>query len=149
MSSLDPRLPIPVANAALGDFLYPEPAERRPGAIIRWWERRRLPFNLIVGGSGLASIGVAILFALLPPSTGVTFVGFPWMGVLVYGLLANLCYSLGPATELLVDRLWGRRVLPIGPTLFRAGLTLSVGLTLVVPTILFTIAWVVRIIVGF
>lgn len=148
MNSVDSRLPIPVGDTALGDFLYPDPAERRPGAIIRWWERRRIPFNVIVGGSGLVTIGLASLFTLLPPQPP-GIVAFPWVGVLAYGVLANLCYTLGPAAELLVDRLFGDRVLPIGPLLFRAGLTLSIGLTVVVPTILLTIAWVIRIIVGF
>jgi hypothetical protein len=32
--------------------------------------------------------------------------------------------------EVAVDKIWGRPVLPVGPALFRIGLTFSVGLTL-------------------
>jgi hypothetical protein len=136
MSGQDPRFPVPIGGTAVGDLLYPEPAERRPGAIVRWWERRRLPFNLIVGGSGLLTLGAATIFSVLPPQPPGIRV-FPWVGVLIYGLLANVCYSLGPATEI---------ALPAGPTLFRNGLVFSVGLTLVLPMILFTIGWIIRII---
>lgn len=53
---------------------------------------------------------------------------------------ANLYYLLGPALESLAHVVWGRTVLPVGPALYRMGLTLAVGLALlpalVVPMIL-------------
>ena len=49
----------------LADFLYPAPAERRIGAIIGWWERRRLPYNLIIGGTGLVTGTVVSLMMAL------------------------------------------------------------------------------------
>ena len=132
-------------GSALGRLLYPAPAERRTGAIIGWWERRRLPYNLILGGAGALSLGVVNVVAALPPF-GQT-AGVPWFGVVVYGLLANLCYSLGPAVELGLEKVWGGRILPAGPLLFRAGLTFAVGLTLL-PIILVTIAYLLRIVIG-
>ena len=62
-------------------------------------------------------------------------------------LAANACYTLGPIVESLAHKLWGREVLPIGPHLFRAGLILSVGITLVLPMILLgfqLVVWVLR-----
>ena len=138
------RFDSPAPPSTIADFLYPVPAARRPGAIIRWWEARRIPFNLIVGGSGVASLGIISLISILPPSAH----GFsiPFLGIVAYGVLANLCYSLGPATELLIEKLSGGKILPTGPLLLRAGLTFSVGLTLVLPVILVVIGWIVRVI---
>jgi hypothetical protein len=50
--------------------------------------------------------------------------------VVAFGVLANVCYSLGPLVELTLHKLWGRAVLPVGPSLFRMGLTVSVRLAL-------------------
>lgn len=134
--------PVRVENTPLVDFLFPAPAERRPASIIAWWEKRRLPFNLVVGGSGLVTLGLAAISSALPPAPGGPASAlFP---ILAYGALANICYTLGPATEIALHKVWGRRVLPAGPVLFRAGLVLSVGLTLVIPTILLVLGWLFR-----
>jgi hypothetical protein len=128
---------------AITEFLFPAPAERSTLAIVRWWESRRLPFNLIVGGTGLFTLALVNLIGWLPPGPHVT--GPPLALVAVYGLLANGCYLLGPAVEVLVEKIWGRSMLPIGPALYRMGLTFSVGLTLF-PVLIFLIGWVYRIV---
>ncbi len=144
MKSDTPTDLVPARGTRLGDLLYPEPADRRVGAIVRWWEARRLPYNLVVAGSGVLSLGVIGLFQSLPPhAPGFGFSLFP---LVVYGLLANLCFGLGPSVEIAVEKLSGGRILPTGPLLFRAGLTFAVGLTLVLPTIIMTIGYVLRII---
>jgi len=137
------RFDTPEPPRMLADFLYPVPAERRAGAIIRWWESRRIPFNLIVGGSGVVSLSFIALMSMLPPNAhGFTF---PFIPIVAYAILANLCYSLGPAVEVSVEKLSGGSILPTGPLLLRAGLTFSVGLTLVLPMILVVIGWIVRV----
>jgi hypothetical protein len=59
--------------------------------------------------------------------------------------MANMCYLFGPAVEILVEKLWGRQVLPTGPALYRAGLTFSVGLALF-PALLTMFFWIARIV---
>ena len=113
----------------LVEFLFPAPAPRRAGAIVRWWEARRLPYNLMVGAAGLASLAVIEVVSLLPWMGGGP-PWIPWQPIVAFGVLANLCYLLGPALEIALTRLWGHTVLPIGPALFRMGLTFSVGLAL-------------------
>ena len=127
---------------ALSKFLFPPPARRTTGAILHWWEQRRLPYNLAVGAAGLFSIGASLLIGALPPGT--SMMRFSWIPVLVVGVLANICYLLGPATEILIEKLWGGTVLPTGPALFRMGLTFSVGLVLL-PTLMSVIIWVIRV----
>ncbi len=62
----------------LTEFLFPAPARRTVGGIVRWWESRRLAYNLFVGGAGLLSLGAINLITLIPP--GFTEGGFPLAG---------------------------------------------------------------------
>ena len=124
----------------LADFLYPEPAERRAGAIIGWWEKRRLPYNLIVGATGLVTLTFgAALTAVVATLQPVDLV----RGVIWWAVWANVCYSLGPVAEIALEKLFGRRLLPTGPLLFRAGVTIAVGVTLL-PIIPLTIGFILR-----
>jgi hypothetical protein len=115
--------------SALTRLLFPAPAEvRNTGSILRWWESRRLTFNVVVGGTGLVTLVVIKLLALLPPFS----MSLPifWPGVVAYGVLANLFYSLGFMTEATMQRAWRDQTPRVGPPLFRQGLIFSVGLTL-------------------
>lgn len=127
------------------EFLFAAPASRNAPAIIGWWERRRLAFNAWVGAAGLVSLGtVGVVNVLLG---GEPHFREALLLATIFGGLANLCYFLGPATELLFEKLWGRRVLPAGPMLYRMGLTFSVGLALF-PTLLTVILTTLRIVAG-
>ena len=116
--------------SALTEFLFPAPARRTVGGIVGWWERRRLAYNVAVGAGGLVTLGAAYVQAALlgfePP---------PLLAAAAFGVAANVCYCLGPAAEIAVEKLFGRSVLPTGPALYRMGLTFSVGLALF-PTLL-------------
>lgn len=125
--------------SALTRLLFPAPAEvRSTGGILRWWESRRLTFNLIVGSAGVITLGAMKLIAMLPPLS----VNMPvfWPGVVAYGVFANLCYSLGFFTEAAMQRVWHDETPRVGPALFRQGLVFSVGLTLF-PIALMSIGW--------
>jgi len=131
---------------ALTEFLFPAPAQRTAGSIVRWWEKRRLAFNAIVGGAGLTSLTIAAVVTALPPHAhpwGLV----PWQPIVIFGVLANLCYLLGPTAEILVEKLGRGSVLPTGPVLYRMGLTFSVGLALF-PALIVMIEWVFRIVTG-
>jgi hypothetical protein len=125
----------------IGDILYPVAANRRTvGSIIGWWESRRLTYNVFVGSAGLLTLGVLRLIAFLPPRLPAAP---PWQLVVVYGVLANVCYSFGWVLEAGAQRLWGDRVRPLGPPLFRQGVAFSVGLTML-PIVLASGSWVIR-----
>ena len=126
----------PSGDGALVRLLYPAPAERRTGAIIKWWEKRRLRYNLIVGASGLVTLGLhALVHGLQGGTLG---------AVAAVGIFANVAYTLGSIAEVTVNNLWGRKVLPVGPVLFRQGVLFSAGLTLVLPTIIITIGAIAK-----
>jgi len=130
----------------LTEFLFPAPAERTIPGILAWWERRRRPYNLAVGSAGLVTLAFGVGQAWLP--WGLPFaLGGVVLPAAAFGLMANVCYLLGPVAEIAIDRLWGRTVLPIGPTLYRIGLTFSIGLALF-PILIMMIGWVARIVAG-
>ena len=121
----------------LVEFLFPAPAERSAGGIIKWWESRRLAYNAMVGGAGLVTLGATRIFTWMISEPMI-----PWQPIVAFGILANLCYMFGPAVEIAVDKIWGRKVLPVGPALYRMGLTFSVGLALL-PALIFMVMSVI------
>jgi len=129
--------------SALTRLLFPAPAEvRTTASIFRWWESRRLKFNVVIGATGVVTLTAIKLIALLPPiSTNMPV--FFWPGILAYGVFANLCYSLGFVTEAAMQRAWREETPRVGPYLFRQGLVFSVGLTLF-PVALMGINWGVQ-----
>ena len=124
-------------GSKLVDFLYPLPARRSVGRIFKWWEKRRLAYNAIICAGGSVSLaGIAAVSVLNGSGLAMADVSAVLTGVATILVLANVFYLLGPVTESLAHKLWGRDVRAIGPHLFRAGLIFSVGLTFVLPTIL-------------
>ncbi|MCL4865625.1 MAG: hypothetical protein KJZ47_07005 [Gemmatimonadales bacterium] len=134
---------------SLADFLYALPApSRAPLAVIKWWESRRLAYNYMVGSAGLVTLAAISMLKMLPgglPGGGPP-AGFLLGGALVYGVLANLCYFLGPIAELLCYRLLGEDAPRVGPVLYRQGLSFSIGLTLL-PILLFGIGSAIGLVV--
>lgn len=137
--------PQDTGGTSLTDFLFPAPAPRTTGGIVRWWESRRLHYNAIVGGTGLLTLGAVHLVASLPPNPHNVL--FFWGPIVAYGVLANLCYLLGPVAEIAIEKISGGTILPTGPVLFRMGLTFAVGLTLL-PALIVVLDWIIRILVS-
>lgn len=132
----------------LVEALYPLPDFRRtPLSTLRWWESRRLFYNQVVGAAGLVTLAGVSILSLLPPHAQPLPPAVALVGALVYGALANGCYSAGWLVEMLARTVWGRQAPDVGPLLFRQGLIFSVGLTLL-PLLLFSIAWVLRVVVA-
>jgi F0F1-type ATP synthase membrane subunit c/vacuolar-type H+-ATPase subunit K len=100
---------------------------------IRWWEARRVAFNLLVGSAGIFTcivIGIvaAASWALFnrdlrpdPPLFAL---------VLLYAVLANICFTGGCITELLLRKAWPRKADRFATSTFSLGLLFSVLLTL-------------------
>jgi hypothetical protein len=125
----------------LGEMLFPPADSRRTTlSLLTWWESRRPTFNMVVGAVGVFTLVFVKLISLLPP-------GIPmplgWEPVVLYGVLANVCYTFGWGFEAAAQRLWGEKCPRFGPALFRQGIAFSVGLTLL-PVFLTSILWVGR-----
>jgi len=102
--------------------------------VVWWWESRRLAYNAIVGAVGIVSFCVyaALVYAfIIKPGEDDGF--GPLVPAIAFGVLANVCYTLGWIVEssLLVVR---RRGSPsLGPRLFKAGVMFSLVLALLPP----------------
>lgn len=59
---------------------------------IGWWESKRWIYNLLVGISGMFSLGTFYSFA--------AFSIFDFIGIVIWGIIANIFYSLGILFEI-------------------------------------------------
>lgn len=109
---------------------------------IGWWETRRIPFNLIVGISGILSTVVVCVVGL---GSYYLFDGdfglpnpplFAVLGVLFYGIAANVFFTGGWLAELIVRKIWPAEADRFSTLSFSLGLIFSIVLTLT-PAIIF------------
>jgi hypothetical protein len=124
-------------------FFSPVYIPRNAWSIVGWWERRRPVYNVVLAVAGLFSLGAQSLFRFLPPHSAPPDEPLGLVGVVAYGVLANLCYCAGPAVDVYIRRRWGDPYAAVGPTLFRYGFVFSVGLTLL-PIPLSVLGWALR-----
>jgi cytochrome bd-type quinol oxidase subunit 1 len=96
--------------------------------VIRWWELRRLLYNAILFVIGIASIlGMMFLLEKANPASDDNVE--PFLGVVAYGFMANLCYTLGWIVELIGRRQDEARARVRAKKLFLMGLWFSCLLT--------------------
>ena len=73
--------------------------------VLRWWEARRWYYNKIVGGVGLVATFFMISCGILSEPLVGEPIGIPDppalvpLGILAYGLAANLCFTGGWIVE--------------------------------------------------
>jgi hypothetical protein len=125
-------------------FFTPLYYPRSAWSVLSWWEARRPVFNLCVGAAGLMTLATLEFLSALPPHR-VDF-GVPWRPVVVYAVLANIGYTLGPIADLVLRRQLGERAPAVGPVLLRYGFAFSLGLTLL-PIGLGGLIWLIRLFV--
>lgn len=109
--------------------------------VVWWWERRRILFNLAVLAAGIVS-GLTVLLIgslLVHPGEDVIEPMAILVGVPAYAFVANACYCLGWVTELLWSGGDVSRTAQLRGRVFRVGVWISVGMTLLpavaVPTL--------------
>jgi len=113
-------------------------ASLTPSQIIRWWELRRLLFNLIVGVAGLLTCFICVLSDCLPDPPI-----FAVLGIVVYALAANLCYTFGWVAEIVAVAFWKTRASSFGEISFALGIFFSALLTLL-PIPIFVLGALIR-----
>jgi len=130
--------------------LFSRPHELdRTADIIIWWELRRLPYNLVVGATGLVTGCITLLVAAMASWKFDEPLGLPdppifaVFAVFAYGIMANVCFTGGWMAEIIVRRAWGARAGAFGEITFFLGMLFSIILTLV-PAMIFTALLVLR-----
>lgn len=99
--------------------------------VIRWWELRRLLYNLILFAIGIASVTAMDRFTEgADPSGqgGMQAFGIA-IGVVLYGILANILYTSGWVVELVGRKTDQARARSLAKKHFLLGMWLSCLLT--------------------
>jgi hypothetical protein len=111
--------------------------------IIRWWEQRRLRYNLYVGLVGFVTWWLVLIAGSAAVKPGVDFEEPLAMifGPPFYGIMANICYTVGWIVDIAAYRGSPRKVS------FRAGFVFSLLLT-ALPGIWAVIAWLMTVYTG-
>lgn len=98
-------------------------------AMIYWWEKRRIAYNVIVGVVGMASFVLFLIFInaahVLEPGEDAE----EPLGLILAAILLNMCYTCGEITDLLVRWLFGYKP-RLGPFLLKIGMAFSLFLVL-------------------
>lgn len=106
------------------------------GDVLRWWEIRRIAFNLIVGATGIGTCILCLLIALVAEAMLDVPIGIPdppiiaVLGIITYGIMANVCYTGGWIAELVIRRLWPRESDSFASLSHTLGVAFAVILTL-------------------
>lgn len=112
-------------------WLFFVPENRRTfGNIVRWWEKRRIPFNLIVGSVGLCSL---VLFYVFIKASGKLNPGedpVEPLPLIAAPILMNVCYTAGWIVEAVLNPKRSAARKPLAPTLFKYGLIFSLTVVL-------------------
>ena len=117
----------PEPPSAARRFFFRDAGSPTPTDTIRWWEQRRLTYNVAVGAAGLGTLAVTNLLSF---AAGAGPVRPPLLLFAVYGTHANLFYTGGWIAELGLRRLFGRKTPVVAAGLFRYGFAFAVGVTL-------------------
>jgi hypothetical protein len=105
--------------------------------IILWWEARRLFFNIVVGIAGVMTIVVMLFSAAIAEKLFNEPIGWPdppffaIIGVILYAIGANVCYTGGWIAELISHKVWGDKARGFAEISFTLGVIFSFLLTLV------------------
>lgn len=111
--------------------------------IIKWWELRRVPYNLAVGAAGIFTLVVTVAVAAIASEKLGEPLGLPdppiiaVFAVLGYGIGANICFTGGWLAEIVARKIWQDRVGAFAQISFTLGFVFSILLTLA-PAVLFT-----------
>ena len=122
--------------------------------VLRWWESRRIFFNLVVGSAGIITCGLMIVCAFVSEPIVGEAIGLPdgpllgIFAIFAYAILANIFYTSGWICELLARTFTtAEKSSTIAIRAFRAGVTISVALTLS-PVVFCWLAFAVAVVHG-
>jgi len=126
------------------DWLYAIPDE--PQSILKriaWWELRRIPYNLIIGVTGLISLLLFFLFINLAHELKSGEDAIEPIALLAAPFVINIAYTTGWIAELSLRLILRKRSNVLGVALFKFGLLVSIVVVLL-PSVLWFVIWIVR-----
>lgn len=119
------------------------PGARSAWDVVLWWERRRIPYNVILGVVGVCSLLLFHVFIEaahgVPPGEDAVE---PIM-LFIAPVVANLCYTAGWLVEVPARWIAPRAAERLGPGLLKLGLGFSL-LVALLPTVVWAVIALVR-----
>jgi hypothetical protein len=117
-------------------------AVRRPYDAIIWWELRRIWFNVALTLTCACSFAILLGIGsrLVQPGDDVIEPLALIFGGVVFGVGANVCYTLGWITELLWSGGDTSRTEALRPAIYRRGLLFSLAVA-AAPGVLIPLVW--------
>jgi len=116
---------------------------KEPWDAVFWWELRRIPFNVVLLVTGMASVLSIFAVGSQIAAPGHNFIApllIP-LGIVGYAIAANAFYTLGWVSELLWSGGDTSRTAAYRNRTFYVGLSGSVALTLT-PAVLAALIWI-------
>ena len=117
--------------------MYERGAIEDRAAVIAWWEKRRFFYNKILAGVGTLTCILMISCGVISEPLVGEAIGIPDppilvpLGIIFYGIMANVCFTGGWIAELLLARLRPEaRTDLFGLRAFRLGVKFSVAVTI-------------------
>lgn len=117
---------------------------KRPWDAVIWWEIRRIPYNVTLAIVGVMTIGAALWIESHLAAAGESVLNPLGLivGVVLYGLAANVFYTLGWISELLWSGGDTSRTESLRRRVFLVGLIASCAITLS-PVVLIPSLWLI------
>lgn len=132
------------SGGALTEWLFTVPDGRRSSwAIIKWWEVRRIPYNLIVGSVGVCSL---LLFFFFITHSGELKAGEDAeepLAIIAAPFLMNFAYTAGWVLEVFLNTFSPEGTGRTGPMLLKLGMAFSL-LAALTPSILWGFFWLMH-----
>ncbi len=107
---------------------------------IGWWELRRIPYNLIVGLLGIASLAMFFLFIHLAHELKPGEDAVEPLALILAPIVINILYTGGWVCELLLRITWKEKSPDIGPIFLKTGISFSVCVVLF-PIVMWLVSW--------
>lgn len=98
--------------------------------VILAWEKLRVVYNLVLVVQGLTWVSAMCEVEKVTEKPYYRVSGASWAYAVLFGMVANAFYCVGPLAEAAAYRLFGWRMARARYFLFAAGLLLSMGLEL-------------------
>jgi hypothetical protein len=117
--------------------------------IIKWWELRRIPFNIAVGVTGILTCAILSTVDAIAENRLGEPLAFPSspigaiLAIIGYAIAANVCFACGWLTEIIVRKIWQEHAGKFAQISFSLGLLFSILLTLM-PAAFFVVFLVIR-----
>ena len=127
-------------------FLWFFSTNEEPQTFIKtiiWWEKRRIPYNIIIGIIGAISL---ILFFVFIESANELKSGedaIEPIALLIAPIAINICYTSGWIVETIINSIRRKKDKPIGPKLMKIGMVFSI-VVLLIPSTTWFVIWLVK-----